>query len=194
MESHNASIKRKITLRKRLPLNQFLVAMQNLTTICSKQFSSGDRIIATHPKIEQELMVDAAFMVQSQFKSFKVRSQNDNMLVYVVPSLTNCEQVDANESHYKSLTKRTWKSFDEFVKYGFQKFYITQLSVSSPKTGSTCTCVSFFKKNLCKHIIAIGMRQKLIDMPDTVNPILLNQNKRKPGRVGAAKKALEHQN
>lgn len=107
VESHNANIKRKVTLRKRLPLNQFLDSMKNLTETCSQQFTKNQRQIATVPTIPREMMVNAAFMCQSQFKSFKVRSSTENALVYVVPS-QSCEDVDANEGHYKSLVRRTW--------------------------------------------------------------------------------------
>lgn len=194
VESHNASIKRKITLRKRLPLNQFLVAIKQLTETCSKQFSTGIRQIATEPNIIREMMVNAAFMCQSQFKCFKVKCSNENTIVFVVPSQTNCEEINANEKHYRSLVNRQWKSFDEFITHGFQKFYIVKVSVSAWKNESTCTCVCFFKKNICKHVIAIAMREKLIAIPNTANPTLLNQNKRKQGRTNNAKKALEHQN
>lgn len=190
VESHNANIKRKVTLRRRLPLNQFLDAMKNLT--CSQQFANNQRQIATKPIIPREMMVNAAFMCQSQFKCFKARSSTENTLVNVVPS-QSCEETDANEAHYKSLVKRKWKSFDEFITHGFQKFYVVTVSKSSWENTSTCTCVSFFKQNMCKHILAIGMRHKIVKCPDSSHPIMINQQKRKAGRVYAAKKALEHQ-
>lgn len=194
VESHNANIKRKITLRKRLPLNQFLVAMKTLTGTCSTQFTSGKRFIETDPKIVREVMVDAAFMVQNKFKCFKVKSLEKNMIVYVVPSQTNCAPADATEEHYKDLVKRQWKSLDEYLTHGFQKFYLVKVSSQSWKNKSLCSCVYFFKKNCCKHIIAVGMREKMIDMPDAANPTLLNQKKRNRGRTFHAKGALQYQN
>ncbi|XP_055307521.1 uncharacterized protein LOC129571717 [Sitodiplosis mosellana] len=193
VESHNANIKRKVTLRRRLPLNQFLAAMKHLTETCSEQFSNGKRQIATEPIIKREMMLNAAYMCQSNFKCFKARSRTAGSLVYLVPSST-CEEADANEIHYKRLVERKWTSFDEFIKHGFQKFYVVNISMSSWKNKSTCTCVSFFKENMCKHVLAIGMLHKIIDCPDSSNPVLLNQHKRNAGRVTAAKKALEHQN
>lgn len=192
VESHNANIKRKVTLRKRLPLNQFLDAMKNLTEACSQQFTSNKRHIATEPIIPRETMLDAALMNQNQFKCFKARSSTENSLVNVVPSQC-CKESNANEAHYKSLVKRSWKSFDEFITHGFQKFYIVTISKSSWQNESTCSCVSFFKQNICKHIIAIGMRNKIVKCPESANPILINQHKRKAGRIAAAKRALEHQ-
>lgn len=54
LESHNAVIKRKITLRRRLPLNQFLLTMKQMTAEVSKQFSSDARILAAEPTIKNE--------------------------------------------------------------------------------------------------------------------------------------------
>lgn len=53
LESHNATIKRKVTLRRRLPLNQFLVAMKELTESISSQFASGQKEIAMEPDVKK---------------------------------------------------------------------------------------------------------------------------------------------
>lgn len=52
LESHNAQIKRKVTLRRRLPLNQFLFAMKELTECISLQFSKEEREIASESTYE----------------------------------------------------------------------------------------------------------------------------------------------
>lgn len=137
-------------------------------------------------------MDNAALMHQSRFKCFKAKSSMNDILVFLVPS-QHCEEINANEIYYRSLVKRDWKSFDEFITYGFQMFYIVQLSRSSWKKKSTCTCVCFFKENICKHIIAVGMHEKIIECPDAFNPTSLCQYKRNAGRTQKAKKALEVQ-
>lgn len=192
LESHNATIKRKITLRRRLPLNKFLVAMKDLTECVSNQFSSGTRKIATETNIKKPMNNLAAIMYQNGFKCFKAKRSTDSVFVFLVPS-QRCNDVNANEIYYKSLVRRQWKSFDEFLTYGFQMFYIVQLSKESWKTESSCTCVSFFKENICKHIIAIGMREKIIQCPQSANPTSLSQYKRKAGPAQKAKKALQFQ-
>lgn len=65
LESHNSVIKRKVTLRRRLPLNQFLVAMKEMTEGFSNQFSDGRRTIAKEPNIVRKMMQDAALMCQN---------------------------------------------------------------------------------------------------------------------------------
>lgn len=62
LESHNAVIKRSITMRKRLPLNQFLTCISGLMTDILEQFSSGERDIANEPAIHKNLMRKAALL------------------------------------------------------------------------------------------------------------------------------------
>lgn len=180
-----------MTLRRRLPLNQFLVAMKDLTECISSQFSKGEREIASEPIVKKAMMNAAALMHQNGFKCFKAKCSTNDILVYLVPS-QNCEENNANEIYYRGLVKRQWQSFDEFIQYGFQMFHIVQLS-KEWNNKSTCTCVSFLKENICKHIIAVGMHEKIIKCPESANPTTLSQHKRQCGPTQKAKKALSMQ-
>lgn len=192
LESHNATIKRKVTMRRRLPLNQFLLAMKELTECISLQFSREQRNFATEPIMKKPMINAAAIMYQNRFKCFKAKSSTAGIQVFLVPS-QHCEEANANEGYYRSLVQRQWQSFDEFMTYGFQKFYIVNMSSASWNSESTCSCVCFFKENICKHIIAIAMREAIIECPDSANPTSLSQYKRKAGPTQKAKKALVFQ-
>lgn len=177
LKSHIAVIKRLITLRRRLPMNQFLICMKDMTESISKQFSNGDRKIASEPKIAKKTFEEVAIMGDS-FKAFKAKkSISADVTIFSIPS-RECAEDNANESYYKTLTKTTWKSFDEFIVHGFQQFHIVQFSSDCWKTKSTCTCPAFFKQNICKHIVAIGVRLGAVIMPATVNLVPLARTKR----------------
>lgn len=190
LESHNATIKRKITLRKRLPMNQFLSAMNEMTSSISKQFSNDLRIISIEPTIKKEMINNAALMQRAAFKCFKAKSSTKLVSIFLVPS-QKCDDHNATEKYYKELVKRNWTSFDEFVRYGFQIFYIVQLSSVSWNTESKCSCTAFFKQNICKHILAVAFRENIIDCPDSANPTLLAPSgSKKLGRKPKSTKAL----
>lgn len=191
LESHNAVIKRKITFRKRLPLNQFLMTMNGMTADVSNQLSNENRIITEEPTITKETWRKAAMMHQEKFKSFKAKSNDNDKHTYVIPS-AKCEAKDANEKYYRCLVKRQWGSFDEFINFGFQQFWIIHLSMTDWKVSSSCTCPYFFKQHMCKHIIALAVKEEKVEFPELANPVLLE--KRKAGRIPNAKSALEHQN
>lgn len=69
VESHNATIKRKVTFRRRLPLKEFLIAMKTMTSDVSKQFSEGKRSIEVEPNISRDTMMKAAEMNCNGFVS-----------------------------------------------------------------------------------------------------------------------------
>lgn len=126
-------------------------------------------------------------------KAFKAKQpKNSNVAIFVVPS-SECAEENANESYYKTLTKKTWDTFDEFIVHGFQQFYVVQFSNDSWKTESKCTCAAFFKENMCKHIIAIGVRLGSVVIPDTVNLVPLARMRRKAGRPKRTATALSMQ-
>lgn len=190
-ESHNAVIKKKVTLRRRLPMNQFLVCMKDMTADISKQFAKGEREIATEPNVKRDVYEKAELMVMNNFKAFKAKSlPNSHDVIFSVPS-SKC--ATATESYYKTLVKTTWASFDEFIVHGFHQFYVVKFSSDNWNTQSTCTCIAFFKQHMCKHIVAIGIRLKVIDPPSSANPVHLAATRRKVGRPKRTAKALSMQ-
>lgn len=186
LESHNAVIKRSITMRKRLPLNQFLASMCDLMTEISKQFSSGKRTIINSPVVHKKLMRAATQLEQKQFKAFKAKS---TVPTYIVPS-SNCPAELKKIAYYTTLVSKSWSSFDEFVNHGFQFFWIVQISSDSWDSKSSCTCPTFFKQNMCKHIIALAMRENLLPYTDDLNPTVISAVRRRPGRSKNSSNAL----
>lgn len=188
LESHNATIKRNITFRRRLPLEEFLIAMTNMTANVSKQFSEGLRIVASKPNISREVIMRAAEIENNGLTAFKATSKNGGIF-YVIPS-EKCLEDDANLKYYKSLAARDWKSFDEFITYGQHIFWIVKFSNDVEwDSKSSCTCPIFFKQHICKHIVAIAMHRKIMDCPQSANPILIAPRK-KPGRTKNATMSL----
>lgn len=67
LESHNAVIKRTVTMRQRLPLNQLLLCIPNLLFEITRQFMSGVRSIEDKPAVKKSLLLEAALMQQQSF-------------------------------------------------------------------------------------------------------------------------------
>lgn len=191
LESHNAVIKRKVTFRRRLPLNQFLIAMQDMTSSISKQLDSGKRIIEEEPTMPKEMWKKAAQMHQTQFKSFKAKSSSEEISTYILPS-SQCDPENANDKYYKALSIKQWESFDEYIDYGFHQFWTVKLSTADWKISSVCNCPCFFKHYMCKHVIALAVNEKIAEFPAMSNSVALAK-KLAPGRISKAKKALQHQ-
>ena len=91
----------------------------------------------------------------------------------------------------------SWKTLDEFRKRAIDIWRVTipTTDVNSIWKKSTCSCSSFFKKYLCKHIIGTSLRtipeiRKSIPLEARNLPLAA---KRKTGRPALAKKALVRQ-
>lgn len=180
LESHNAVIKRTITFRRRLPLGEFLNAMITMTGDASKQFTEGKRVYAMVPDISREIMMRAAEIYHNGFDAFKGTAKSSGRCYYVLPA-EKCLPENATNKYYKILTKKVWKSFDEFITFGYQMFWLMNFSNDDWKMKSTCTCPVFFKQFICKHIVAIALKLEIIECPVSSNPLLIAPRK-KPGR------------
>lgn len=183
--------KRKITFRKRLPLNEFFIAMTTMTQDVSIQFDEEKRIIAEEPTITKETWMKVGTMQMQGFKSFKAKGKTDSTTIYVLPS-SKCDPENANEIYFKHLIKCSWDSFDEFIKFGFQQFWKVNLAMKGWNTESTCTCPIFFKHYMCKRVVIIALKNNLISLPEIANPVFL-ANRRKGGAPQKSRKALENQ-
>lgn len=82
---------------------------------------------------------------------------------------------------------RQWETFDEFKK-NIVLGWSTIVPVEKWIEG-TCNCPAFFKNFMCKHVVGIAIRLRLLEVPFEAKQIPIGQ-KRKRGRPKLAKKAL----
>lgn len=189
-EAVNGIIKKKVTLRKRLPMNQFMMSMAKLIGEYSVELDNGSREFSNKPSIASSMWEDGILMVQNAFNLFKLKTvaAYPDHQSFTVPS-SKCS--NPTVSYFKTLINASWKSFDEFIKHGFQQFYVVHLKPTDDwMCESTCTCTYFMKQYICKHIIAAALKQKVTDCPNIHDPILLSTNKRKRGNCKRAEPAL----
>lgn len=120
-ESVNGVIKKKVTLRRRLPMNQFMEKMGTLISEMSKELAEKKRILAEEPLIEESMWRQAVLMQQNFLKSYKIKSMasHPTHLSFIVPS-SKCE--NPTVLYYKALLNQNWKTFDEYIKHAFQQF------------------------------------------------------------------------
>lgn len=114
LEAVNGVIKRKVTLRKRLPMNQLVSSMVKLISEYSTELSDGSREFAKESSVGLKLWADAILMYQNSFKSFKLKpiASHPNHISFTVPS-SKC--LDPSVAYYKTIAGQKWKSFDEYM-------------------------------------------------------------------------------
>lgn len=189
-EAVNNVIKTKVTLRRRLPMNQFMLSMMKLISEYSAELGNETREYSKEPKIGTKMWGEGILLQQNSFKSFPIKASTSHPdhRSFIVPS-SKCQ----NESieYYKALGNKKWTSFDEYIQHGFQQFYKVKLKPSdSWKSESICTCTCFMKEYMCKHIIAVALKEEVTECPDDYDPMLLSNNKRRRGNSKKAEPAL----
>lgn len=110
-------------------MNQFMTCMMKLISEYSIELSNGSRTLAKEPTIPSKVWGEAILMRQNSFKSFKLKSNASypDHCSHTIPS-SNCSFPDVK--FYKELNQKKWKTFDEYIKHGFQKFYLTRVKQS----------------------------------------------------------------
>lgn len=91
------------------------------------------------------------------------------------------EDVDSHREH-------EYQSFDDFKNRAFNIYEITFPANTNDWRNSDCTCPWFFKKYMCKHIIAIAYRLGILKKPNKADQPL--EAKKKAGRPKKATPAL----
>lgn len=81
-----------------------------------------------------------------------------------------------------------WTTFKDF-KERFQLGWKTYIQDADEWMNGSCSCPSYMKQFVCKHIVGLAIRLKFVTPPIEAKALPLDQ-KRKRGRPSKAKKAL----
>lgn len=189
LESFNNVIKKEATFRKQLTLVDFTRALKKLTEDCSKDYNRHIVTMSTEPNLSRKRYhVADEWLNLFAEKVAEKEIDEDNKIVYCVKSTKNRLKKGGVMS-FDEIQNKRWRSFDQYIKYGFGMYYTTILHRNDWKTKSKCMCPDFLKNYICKHIIGLAIKEKLTECPGNALSVPLAQN-RKRGRPALAKKAL----
>lgn len=201
-EGFNNHIKRDHTLRERLPLNTFKVKFMQMVSDMSACYDPRNttglvKKIIDRPEVtDQMLQTGYSWYVQPNlFFGEKIYNKNTNTQNFIVPSSKYLSQTDSGSiGDLCSTQKQTYDSFDDYVSNGLGLCY--KLSMKCDKKTcfmeSTCTCIFFHKKFICKHIIGLACHLHLMKRPQLTDNKIIGK-KQSRGRSAKAKKALNKQ-
>lgn len=117
--------------------------------------------------------------------------RRDDFLVYLAAN----DQINKPLSREEIIEIKTSKyvTFDEY-KNNYDTIIVMKFcNVKSRwNIDSTCTCVSFQKKFICKHLIGLAFYNKLKKCPEEGSGLEIAPKKKK-GRIARARKALQKQ-
>lgn len=191
IEGFNSSIKANYTFRRRLPLSQFKETVLNLLKDSSEIYTREKEQKIFHSEIilhRDDFKVAIEYIRNPATKSrFFIR----NSIYYILSERESerkekrVQSVEQAEALFYSCSASSFAMYESDF---HQTIYQLEF-VESNWMESTCTCPSFMKSVICKHILTIGILRKVIKCPVEVNPTILGQ-KPKRGRTKNAKSAL----
>lgn len=186
LESFNAKIKTNFQFHRRFSLYVFKDKIRQMISAMSIEYRDGVKRIATTMKYDNDLWYSALKWARS---SKKVQLEHeDNNDIYYIPAGDN-ETIDRGSlSRYLSHSCRSFNTFSSL------QFSIWKLTIPSEEAGLgniTCTCPPFMKKFICKHVMGMCLRLKLLQLPENIQ--LVEDYRKKRGRPRKAGPALNRE-
>lgn len=117
----------------------------------------------------------------------KVKSSSSEHVFYAFAQDSINSDLDSDEVEVLIAGFEMHETYDEFIKSIFQIYQIKFDENAANWKSATCTCPSFYKKFICKHIIATAFKLKILNHDENDEPI---EKKRKRGRPKLASQAL----
>lgn len=178
LEAFNNVIKKKATFRKRLPLGRFVNVLKE-----SVRKWSTTMVFTDVPVITQKMWLDS-YRFAKEGRDMEQGDSIDDK----IPILCAAKGQKLTKKHKAGMNIKKWKSFDRFLEAS--NIYELSFVNNDNWHQSTCTCPSYFKLYLCKHIIGLAILKKLALVPRHIKSVKIGQ-KIKAGRPAKAKKALQ---
>lgn len=180
LESFNRKIKDDCTLRERLPISRFMTLAFSYVERWSNEYIKlqEPKMFATSPTITLQLWTKAYEWAKMN-KEIEIISEADNMITYLFPANKIIKLAD-------TVKESEMTTFNDYKK-GLVGYMVTLPSNDYFK--GICECPQFLKQYMCKHILGLAIRKKIVVPPPAArsNPI---GNKRRRGRPAKAKQAL----
>lgn len=185
VEGYNAVIKRLYTFRERLPFGQFATMIVKQCQDLAKCYKENKRSIANKPTVTLKLWRDAAnWLTDLKFiETFTSEIVSD----FCVPSNKFCGEFTLD--NLNKAKRKTFKTFDSYVKNGFGQFYTDSLNKISWETESHCNCKVFLKDYACVHVVGLALKTRLCKLPKSAIPTELAK-KNSVGRRPKSTRAL----
>lgn len=187
IESFNGRLKTNHTMRKLLPLKTFCLKLFEWVKTWSLKYENNEKVFHKVVPITKELWVSGKEFALLD-KTIKAHKKDDNSITYIVPSGT--------KTSITTLDRSTFDTLEQYRDNCFEYYLVTMPNSNSKDSDSylrgVCDCPQFYKHYMCKHILGVALRLKLVKVPlsacNTKLPVKMG-----PGRPGKAKKALQKQ-
>lgn len=187
LENFNRQMKSHQTFYKRQNLNVFLHRALEIVEERSVEYRIDRKEFQKTCEVSDDLLING-YQYSDSEKSMVTENLPDGSCNVYVFSGDNMNKITLEE--VRKFEDATYENFDEFSSKAFIIYKITLTATGRNWKNAICTCTSFAKNYMCKHIVAIAYRLGILNKPDSLLSTVPIAAKNKRGRPKKATKAL----
>ncbi|KAJ3641881.1 hypothetical protein Zmor_028351 [Zophobas morio] len=163
-------------------------ALESFNSVIKKEetcmYENGNRVLKPSTTIELRQWTKAYQWAKCNLQVTSVK--NENSVTYFCPAN---EEVSVSQEDILNVTEMRWNTFDQFKKRAFKIWIVTLPDNKENWMNGRCTCPSFFKEYICKHIIGLSISLKYVGPPPSAKQVPIGK-KPSRGRPKLATRAL----
>ena len=210
LEATNSVIKKEFTLGERLPLDKFIktagliikrwsqegnhadpsakVMIYNFIIIWNLTFHYFQKFQET-PETSVLLQKEAYSLSKSDIE-VREKTINGNKFCFIPSTSSSHKPIREEEitNYFKKTENPKFRTFENYINFTTRMWVV---NYNEEWQTSTCTCLTFLKTFICKHILAIAIINKNFIVSPLAKPATNDlSKKRQRGRPRKATKAL----
>lgn len=188
LESFNGSIKNHHSFYRKKSLAEFKVSLMQLVKDRSAEYTNDKRPFTSVITISQKLKDKGNAFYQSK-KSYVSRCGVNSAKFYI---FAGDNEAKMTENVVDNYLKHNYNSFDDFSQNVYKLYEVEFPKEVDQWTKSKCSCASFGKFYICKHIVGIAYRLGILEPEENASRFDLPlEPKKSRGRPKKASRALE---
>lgn len=189
LESINSVIKEEGTYRERVPLRQYFGCILKLLQNWSRDRNPenpGSKCFQITPSISN-LLISNSYTWAREHTGLRFQNLNETSIQFISPVGNQSIRREEIDRILGLIKRLSWKKFESYFS-SKSAFWIINFQLPD-WISSTCSCPTFKKEYICKHIVGICIIKKTMVVPDNLKTNGIG-SKPKRGRKKFVGKAL----
>lgn len=175
LESTNGKIKIDFNLKHRYKMSEFKGKVMEMIRAFSTEYRDGAKRVDWEVPISAAVWKESLDWANSTKKVVEEKDSTTYVAHYYIPS--NKDKI-IEPKDLKMYKEQSWTTFDNFCT-NIEMIWHIKITNNNIITA-TCTCPSYLKHYVCRHMLGIGLRLQLVSPP--LQARKLSQRKNRRGR------------
>lgn len=182
LESTNKRIKDDFNLRHRCSLTEFRARILSMMERYSDEYITGKRLMTNIINIDKEIWLKGREWAKSAKIPYPKNRTAENNCYYIPAG----DELSVSRKAVQVYEKLLYDSFDQFPLKYFEIWMVMLPKDMDSIADARCTCPSFFKRYMCKHIVGMCLRMKIFEFPSNYRQVETIRGRGRPKKIGLA--------